>query len=341
MNKFIRLAVVVMLAAMLISCGTEKDAQKAASETSTEIRPQIGIVFDSFVIERWQRDRDVFVATASDLGADVNVQCANGDADEQNKIIDYFIQKKMDAIVIIPVDCEALTNEVEKARKAGICVVAYDRLIMNTDIDLYVSFDNEAVGQLMAQTINQNLPDGGNVIKVNGPQEDNNVELVNKGFDETIASNIKIIGENNCSGWVGEEAFEYLNDHIEQLDQADAIMCGNDSLAGQAERALAEQRRAGKVIIVGQDADLDACQRIVQGTQTMTVYKPIEELARVAAQDTMYLIGKHSIPNIQTLGNGSVEVPFVCIEPVMVDKKNMDSVIIGSGFHLQEDVYRK
>ena len=341
MKKIFSIVGVIWMTVIMTACGAGNISPEISAVTQTSARPQIGVVFDSFVIERWQRDRDVFVATAGSLGADVNVQCANGDENEQKKIMEYFIQKKMDAIVVVAVNCAALKGEVEKAHKAGIRVIAYDRILIDSGVDLFVSFDNERVGQLMAQTINQKLPDGGKVIKINGPEEDNNVRVVNQGFDESLDSNIQVIGETNCSGWVGEEAFQYLNDHVEELDQADAIMCGNDSLAGQAVKALAERRRAGRVVVVGQDADLDACQRIADGTQTMTVYKPIEQLAKLAAQDTMYLISGQQIPNVQGMSDGTSSIPYVSIEPVRAEKDNLDSVIIDSGFHLREDVYRK
>ena len=98
---------------------------------------------------------------------------------------------------------------------------------------------------------------------------------------------------------------------------------------------------AGKVPVVGQDADLDACQRIVEGTQAMTVYKPIERLAKRAAECAVALVRGQNISDAEEIENGSYRVPYVSVMPVMVDQKNIDSVIIDSGFHLREDVYLK
>lgn len=114
---------------------------------------QIGMSFDSFVIERWQRDRDIFVSTAKELGAEVNVQNANGDLEQQKKQINYFIDKGMDVIVVICIDSKGLTEEVQRAKDAGIKIIAYDRLLQNTDIDLYISFDNERVGTMMGEAL--------------------------------------------------------------------------------------------------------------------------------------------------------------------------------------------
>ena len=148
-KRFVSLLFVVLfLCAQLAGC-TESGAQPNDTVHGTE-KPLIGISFDSFLIERWQRDRDVFVSTASELGAEVNVQIANGDPKEQIAQIEYFIQKKVDAIVVVAVDCYGLADIVQKAHDAGIYVVSYDRLVMNANTDLYISFDNEMVGELMA-----------------------------------------------------------------------------------------------------------------------------------------------------------------------------------------------
>jgi D-xylose transport system substrate-binding protein len=342
-NKVMAVLVAAVLAMSATGCGQKQSSVETGTEnTAADNKVQIGITFDSFLIERWERDRDIFVSSAKDLGAEVNVQNANGDVEDQKKQIDYFIKKKMDVIVVIPVDSSSLTDEVRKAKNAGIKVIAYDRMLNNSDADLYISFDNETVGKFMADAIIKAMPDGGSIIKINGPSKDNNVSLVNHGFDkEIIHHNIKVLSTYYASEWDGEEAFNYMSAHSKEAAAADAVMCGNDSLAGQVVRYLSEQRLAGKVTVVGQDADLDACQRIVEGTQTMTVYKPIEKLAKKAAECAVALAGGNDIPGETVISDGKYSVPYVCIEPVAVDKDNIDNVIIDSGFHLREDVYLK
>jgi D-xylose transport system substrate-binding protein len=333
--------IIVSAVSVFTGCSGRENTQEVQTDESDPDagKVKIGISFDSFVIERWQQDRDIFVSSATENGAIVNVQTANGDAQKQIQDIDYFIKQKEDVIVIIPVDRSSLGESVEKAHRAGIKVIAYDRLMTDSRPDLYISFDNSAVGQFMAEVINSSLPDGGNCIKINGPHEDYNVTLVNEGFDTTINRNINIIDETECSGWVGEEAFDFLDGHPEEVSKADAIMCGNDSLAGQVVTLLAERRLAGKVIVTGQDADLEACQRVVEGTQTMTVYKPIGQLARTAAQDAIILAKGGDVPDVETISNGKYDIPYVRITPQKVTKDSIDSVIIDSGFHLKEDVY--
>lgn len=332
----------VLLAACLLNlvgCAVnQNDSGDVVNKEDNKV--QIGLSFDSFIIERWQRDRDVFVSKATELGAEVNVQNANGDIKEQISQIEYFIDKKMDVIVVIAIDGDALTDVVKKAKKAGIKVIAYDRLIKNSNVDLYISFDNEKVGTLMGESMKQNLPDGGNIIMICGPLTDYNVTMVEKGFMDVIdTTNIKVLGKKYSPGWLAETAFSYTSEILKSIDNVDGIMCGNDSLAGQAIMSLAESRKAGEVCVVGQDADLDACQRIVEGTQTMTVYKPVELLAKTAAEYAVSLANNKEIATTDTINDGSYEVGYEKLQPIAVTKENMDEVIIGDGFHLEEEVY--
>ncbi len=331
----------ILSALLLFGCSTNLEAddqQKKTGGKSDQI--EIGVTFDSFVIERWERDRDIFVTTAKDLGAEVNVQNANGDVNRQKDQIKYFIDKGVDAIVVVAVDSNALAGEVQEAKSKNIPVIAYDRLIRNAGTDLYISFDNEMVGHYMAKALLTSLSGKGRILKINGPAKDNNVSLVNKGFDETMSGrNIEVVDEYYASEWNGEEAFRYLEDNQGLADSVDGVMCGNDSLAGQAVRYYSVKRRAGEVAVVGQDADLDACQRVVEGTQTMTVYKPIEKLAKKAAECAVQLASGEKIDTEDTIEDGRYDVPYVKIDPIAVTKDNLDEEIIDSGFHLREDVY--
>ena len=332
---------ILCLMLALTGCSSA-DNNDAAMDTQEEEKIQIGMSFDSFVIERWQRDRDVFVSTAKELGAEVNVQNANGDLEEQKKQIDYFIQKGMDVIVIICIDSDGLKESVEKAKEAGIKVIAYDRLITDSDIDLYITFDNTMVGSMMAEALIDNGITGGSVLMLGGSPTDSNVPLVEAGFTEVMNKNhVRILDSIHTVGWRAEIAADYIHENIDVVTEADAIMCGNDNIASRVVPALAEKRLAGKILVVGQDADLEACQRIVEGTQVMTVYKPVEKLAQRAAECAVALAKGEEISgeDVTTMENGEYMVPYVGLEPVSVTEKNINEVIINSGFHLKEDVY--
>lgn len=334
-----RITVFLLLVCMLLS-SCLSHSQKDKFKTEQEDSLQIGMSFDSFVIERWQRDRDVFVSTAKELGAIVNVRNANGDVETQITQIEYFIEKKMDAIVIICIDMDQLKKVVQKAKDAGIKVVAYDRLIRNANVDLYISFDNEAVGTMMATAIVEQDIEKKKVLMIGGPLTDLNVIMVELGFCKVIEeAGIEVVGNLHAAGWKPELASVYIDSNYTLLDQVDAIMCGNDSLATQVVYCLAERRLAGKVYVVGQDADLEACQRIVEGTQLMTVYKPVEKLAQKAAEYTIKLIKEEELEETQSINDGTYDVPYVALETIAVTEDNMMEVIINSGFHLKEDVY--
>ncbi len=334
----------ILCLSLLAGCG---GAEEQMRETETSIESiQIGFSFDSFVIERWQKDRDIFVSTAKEYGAEVNVQNANGDLVEQISQIEYLIEKQVDVIVIVCIDSDGLSEVVAKAKEKGIKVIAYDRLIKNADVDLYISFDNEKVGTLMGEAlVAEELPNK-KVLMLAGPTSDHNVSQIENGFCSVMDKNeIEIADTMYADGWRAELASEYVNAHIDEMDEVDAIMCGNDMLATNVIRTLAENRLAGKIKIVGQDADLEACQRIVEGTQVMTVYKPVEKLAQKAAEYACEMALSTPVSQnlengkYQTIFDGSYDVPCVVLEPIAVDAENMKEVIIDSGFHFEEDVY--
>ena len=336
------LAVILAIYTCMALGGCRKTEEvPETSQEETGDRLQIGLSFESYVIERWIRERDVFVSAAKELGADVNVQNANGDVQEQIAQIEYFIRKQMDVIAVVAGDCDALSDVMKKAKDAGIKTVSYDRLINNSDCDLYISFNNELVGRLMAECFLEYAPDGGDIFMIQGPQTDGNVHQIRKGFDDVIrGSRLNVVYEANCEGWLAEHAFTYVKEGLSRHKDIVGVMCGNDDLATQAFRALSEERLAGKVILTGQDGDLMACQRIVEGTQNMTAFKSVEEEARLAAEYAVMLGRGEELTGItKTIHDGTYDVPYRELLPFAVTKENMDDVIIKGGFHAEEDVY--
>ncbi|MDO4260935.1 MAG: substrate-binding domain-containing protein [Eubacteriales bacterium] len=336
------LLIIVGICLLAYLGGRRVRPQTAQTDAGTEgIR--IGFTLDSLILERWQRDRDVFVSAAQELGADVNIQNANGDMQEQIAQIDYFIEKQMDVIVVVQVasdeDQIGLRAALGRAKRAGIPVVAYDRLVLNGGVDYYVSFDNEAVGRLMGEHMREHLEEEGEILQICGPLSDYNVPQVMEGFAAAIeGSGIEVMETGYAEEWLGETGFTVAGDYLERHGTVAGIMCGNDSIAGNAIRALSERRLAGEVCVVGQDADLDACQRIVEGTQCMTVYKPVEALARRAAELAVALAEGEEVQAAETMNDGTYDVPYERMEPTAVTKDNMDEVITGK-YHEESDIY--
>ncbi|MFA9397040.1 MAG: substrate-binding domain-containing protein [Clostridiaceae bacterium] len=303
----------------------------------------IGLSLDSLVIERWELDRDLFVSRAKELGADVIVQNANKDTDEQISQIKYLIDKNVDVLVIVPHDGEALTNVVESARKKGIKVISYDRLIKNSNVDLYISFDNEKVGEIMANSLVEKKPKGKYII-INGAKEDYNTHMVNEGIYNILNSyiengDIKILNEVWAEGWREEDAYNVIDEALKQGNEIDGIIGGDDRLAEAAIQALSERRLAGEVFVVGQDAELAACQRIVEGFQLMTIYKPIKVLAQEAADIAVNMAkGEKFLANSE-IYDGKYYIPFQIEEPIPVYKDNMLDVIVDDNFHRIDQIY--
>lgn len=333
----------------LAGCGSvqEKDSaetEETASAGKEEHKIQIGLTVDSFVIERWIRDRDVFVATARELGADVNVQDAGADAEEQISQIEYFISKQVDVIVVIARDCGVLSDVVQKAQNAGIPVISYDRMINNANTDFYISFDNRKVGEIMAQALIDAIPQGGDIFMIQGSSSDNNVKMLKEGFDDTLEdTNLNVVYEANCDGWTAELAVGYVEEALEKYPHVKGIMCGNDDIASQVVQVLAENQLAGNVVVIGQDGDLAACQRIVEGTQYMTAFKSIEDLAREAAKYAVEIGSGREASELEgvteEVNDGTYDIPSKVLDPIAVTRENIDEVIIDGGFHRRDEVY--
>lgn len=304
---------------------------------------KIGMAIDDLRLERWQKDRDIFVAKAKSLGADVFVQSANGNEETQMAQIENMINRGVDVLVIIPYNGEVLSNVIAEAKREGIKVLAYDRMINNADIDFYISFDNEKVGELQAQSLLARVPQG-NYFLMGGSPVDNNAKLFRAGQMKVLNplikdGKIKIVGDQWADGWLPENALKIMENALTaNNNKIDAVVASNDATAGGAVQALSAQGLAGKVAISGQDADLAAIKRIEAGTQTMTVYKPITKLANDAAEIAVQL-GKGETPQSNaTLNNGKKEVPSFLLTPISVDKSNIENTVVADGFHKKTDL---
>jgi len=220
----------------------------------------------------------------------------SADANEQKQIsqIENLISRGVDVIVIVPFNATVLTNAIAEAKKAGIKVVSYDRLILNADIDAYISFDNEKVGEMQANGVLQAAPKG-NYFLLGGAPTDNNAKVLREGQMKVLQpaidkGDIKIVGQQWVKEWNPTEALSIVENALTRNNnKIDAIVASNDATAGGAIQALAAQKLAGKVPISGQDADLAAVKRVIDGTQTMTVYKPLKLIATEAAKLSVQL----------------------------------------------------
>ncbi|MDR3438039.1 D-xylose ABC transporter substrate-binding protein [Telmatospirillum sp.] len=308
-------------------------------------KPVIGFSIDDLRVERWTRDRDFFIEAAGKLGATVNVQSANASEERQASQIENLISKKVDAIVIVPFNSKALTNVIAEAKKAGIKVISYDRLILNADVDAYISFDNERVGYMQAEAVLKAKPTG-NYYLLGGSPTDNNAKMLRAGQEKALQAakdkgDIKIVGEQWVKEWSNTEALSIIENALTaNKNNIDAIVASNDGTAGGAIQALAAQGLAGKVAISGQDCDLAGVKRIVDGTQTVTVYKPLKLIATEAAKLAVQLVRGETPSFNSKLDNGLKQVNSQLLTPIAVTKENVD-LVIKDGFYTHEQVYGK
>lgn len=319
---------------------------KSTSTKNTSSLPSIRIGFSLGDLreERWQKDRDLFVESAKKLGAHVQVTSANSDAELQNSQVENLISQGVDVIVIAPYDSIKIAPVVELAHQAGIKIIAYDRLIKDSDVDYYVTFDNVKVGRLEAQGVTA-VRSTGNFAYIGGAPTDNNASLLKQGSMEILSpliksGAIKLVVNEFTPDWKPELAYKTIKDYLAKGGKLDAVVAANDGTAYGAIRALKEYGLDGKVPVSGQDAELAACQRLLDGTQTLTVYKPIPSLASKAAEIAVSFAKKEIPASPNKTANGKIDVPSFYLDPILVTKDNLDSTVIKDAFHTKAQIYR-
>jgi D-xylose transport system substrate-binding protein len=347
----LRLAFVLISFVLSVTTGLVLSRGRGAATGSAKSggKPVIGLSMDTLKEERWIADRDLFTEQAKSLGAEVQVLSANSDDTRQLRDVESLITSGVDALVIIPHNGEAMARAVEMAHAEGIPVLSYDRLITNAETDLYITFDNIKVGELQARFLAEKIPTGGRMrlVRIYGAKTDNNARLFKQGQDNVLQPLIKegrveVVFEDWAEDWKPENAKKITNAAITKAGQnIDAILASNDGTAGGAIQALIEEGLSGKVLVTGQDADLAACQRIVAGSQTMTVYKPLTRLAKSAAELAVKLARRQPLIARAETDNGRIRVPSVLLDIVAVTRDNMRETVIADGFRKEAEVYGK
>jgi len=340
-----RIAKITLLALFAASCIKAPTEQTAAGGGAVAGRPvRIGFSMDTLKEERWQRDKRLVEQRAKEVGAVLDVQVANGDDAVQTEQADNMLTKGVDVLIVAPHNGDIAASIVEAAHRKGVPVISYDRLIRNADVDLYISHQVERIGEMQAEYALQHVPKG-NYVLIGGSPTDYNALLLRKGqmtiLDPAIKrGDIKIISDQFAREWKAEEALRMTEDALTRTNNnIQAIVASNDGTAGGAVSALEAAKLAGKVLVTGQDAQRDAVQRIVKGTQTMTIYKPIQPLAFGAVDAAIKLARKQPVNAPDKINNGKKDVPAILIAPIVVDKNNVDSTVIKDGYHTHKDIY--
>ena len=309
---------------------------------------RIGLSLDTLKELRWQKDRDLMQKRATELGAVLDVLVAEENDTTQIAQIENFISQRVDVILIVAHNAAALSSVIEKAHTAGIKVIAYDRMIAQADIDAYISFDSEKVGKYAAEYVMKAVPENitpVNVAYVGGSETDNNALLVKKGamsvLEPLIANGkAKVVFDQATLDWKPDQAYKNLKPFLDAGGKVDAVVAANDGTAFGAIQALKEHGLAGKVPVSGQDAELPAIKRLVEGTQTMRSYKPIRTLAYQAIETAVTMTAAGDFQINATINNGKKDVPSFLIDPIPVTKENIKETVIKDGYHSTQDIYQ-
>jgi D-xylose transport system substrate-binding protein len=331
-----------LLTAAAIAAATLFATGNASADAA---HPKIGFSIDDMRVERWTRDRDYLIEAAEKLGAKVYVQSADASEQRQMAQIENLISRGVDVLVIVPYNATVLSNAINEAKKAKIKVLSYDRLILNADVDAYISFDNTAVGEMQAQALIQLKPKG-NYYLLGGAPTDNNAKMLREGQLKVLQpladkGDIKIVGKQWVKDWSATEAMSIVENALTANgNKIDAVVASNDGTAGGAVQALAAQKLAGKVPVSGQDADLAAVRRVIAGTQAMTVYKPLKQIASEAAKLAVQLVRNEKPAYSSQIDNGFKKVNSVLLKPIALTKSNID-ILVKDGFYTQAQLAGK
>ncbi len=349
MKKIILFVVLTTFAvALFAACsdGTGNVASSSNSNTPGNAKKiKIGFSMATVKEERWQRDHDAFKAHCEKLGVECPVTVADNSSSRQSNDVDNLLTQGIDVLVIAPQNATDAAAMVDKAKAQGVPVISYDRLINSTKLDLYISHQVPVIGRRMAEYALEKVPKG-RYLMVYGGNTDNNAHIMKKEQLDILKpavdrGDIEIVAEDFIEDWKPELALNFVENILtRENDNVQAIVASNDGMAGGVISALEKRGLAGRVLVTGQDAQLDALQRIAEGKQSMTVYKAIVPLANGAVEAAIKLAKKERLDTkaFRNDVNGA-DVPSILLEVVSVDRNNLMDTVIKDGYAKFEDVY--
>jgi len=345
MKAFTLLVAILLTLSLVTGCGNSQNASNqgsTAGENGKKIR--VGLSLPTQREERWVRDKETMEKAAKDAGIELIVKVSDANMQEQITQVESLLTQGIDVLILAPHDAASAASLVEKAKQENIPVISYDRLITNTDqLDYYLSFDNVKVGELQGKFITEKVPQGKYII-LSGAPTDNNAKLFKEGAMKYIqplidAGKIQVIADQAVDNWLPENALKIVEAALAaNNNQVDAILAPNDGTAGGAIQALAAQNLAGKVPITGQDAEKAAAKRILEGTQSMTIFKDTRELGKKAIEMAIDIANGKKIETNGEVDNGKKMVPSILLEPKVVTKENLKEVLIDSGYIQESDL---
>jgi D-xylose transport system substrate-binding protein len=323
-----------LIATLLLFSTPSVQAQKQQASSGSL---KIGFLMDSLKVERWQTDLDKFQKRAAELGAQVLVETAEGDDELQWQQAQKLLAAGVRALVLVPHDAEKSVRIVDAAKAKNVPVLCYERLVRDANVSLFIGVDASAVGRMQADSLTRLAPKG-NYVLIGGSPSDTNAKLLHDAQMKVLApivdrGDIRIVSDTWSRDWDPSEAYAHMSAAIDSTKgDIAAVVASNDGTAGGAIQALEEHKLAGKILVSGQDADLAAIIRILEGTQTMTVYKPLGSQATQAAEAAVSLAKGNAVKTSASLSIGNAAIPAILLLPVVVTKENVRSTVIRDGF---------
>lgn len=310
--------------------------------------PRIGLLLAEKQVVRWEEfDRPLMERRIDQLCPECTVLAANaeGSVANQQRQASSMITRGVDALVLSPVDARAIRPAVERAARAGIPVVAYDRLAEGP-ISAFSSFDGVQVGRLQGRALLQAMADRGErplIVMLNGASTDPNAAAFERGARSVLEGRVEIGKSYDTPGWDPRHANTNVTAALADLgaEEVDGVYAANDSIASGAIAALKGARLDPLPPVTGQDAELAALQRIVEGEQYMTVYKPYQREAFPAAEMAVALARGRSPADIagEQVDNGTREnIPAVLSTPIPVTVDTIEETVVEGGLYTIDEI---
>lgn len=350
-TKALALALALLLAFAVMGiagCAADEGTDTTAEEPTAEAMT-IALLLPETKTARYEtQDKPLFEERVAELNPDIEILYSNADQDatEQQSQAEAALTNGADVLVLDPVDSASAASIVEMAAAEGVPVVSYDRLILDSPVDYYISFDNEQVGKLQGQALLDKLTEdgnaGGTIVMINGSPTDNNATLFKAGAHSVLDGAVEIGAEYDTPDWSPDQAQSEMDQAITALgkDGFVGVYCANDGTCGGA---IAAMKGAGidptTIPSTGQDAELAGIQRVLLGEQYMTVYKAIKAEAYAAAELAVSLAqGDEITTEVTGVDNGYGEIPSILLTPVAVTRDNIKDTVVADGFWSVEDI---
>jgi D-xylose transport system substrate-binding protein len=307
---------------------------------------KIGFMLPHMGNKRYPIERDVFILKIKEYGGEVFFFTADNDPQKQMDQLDELINKGVDIVVLDPVNRFTAAGMVRKIHKKGIKIISYDRLIANCAPDAFVSFDGRMIGEQMASYVISKKPNGNYVI-FNGDKSDANAVWINEGFYKILSpyissGKITVTFETFIENWSEADANNAFETYLKCFtNKPDVILASSDFLSRGCINALITNNYSpSEVLITGQGAEPFSCRYMLNGQQTMSVYKSVKKLATLAANLAVKMARDENYSDIltTTANNGKYEIPANFLKPQVVDSSSIRSIVVVDGMLTENEL---